>query len=354
MILYILSLIFITIVTSCSDFQLTSDDGAILCGRTMDFPIQMNAEVLVFNRDVNMSSTAPDNSVGLRWTSKYGFVGINAFEINLVTEGMNEMGLTCAYLVLTDSVYPNIVNNKNNISLAITDFCMWVLSLFSSVDEVVENINNIRIWGDKVPVLNMLFGLHVPIHDSFGNNIVIEFINGKVMIYNNTLGVLTNDPPFEFQLQNLAQYNELTSDQVDNAKINEYTVMSAPGSGLHDLSGGFSPIDRFVRLATLIRFADNLKTANDTLLAATHIIGSLYVMHGLEKGILPHLGRVSVTTEWATVKDLTNRVFYYIGNDGVIHAIYFDKLNFDFDAKHKPLRIQQDVPFVIDETEYLF
>src|SRR5438128_1482619 len=109
MLLICLALIILTTtVTGCSDFQLKTKRGSIMCGRNMDFMIPMKSQIIVFNRDTNMSSFAPDRSPGLQWTTKYGFVGINAFGIDIVDEGINEKGLTCGFLTLNGGTYPQV------------------------------------------------------------------------------------------------------------------------------------------------------------------------------------------------------------------------------------------------------
>ena len=362
---------FVLSTQACSDFQLKTKSG-ILCGRTMDFIIPMKSQVLVFNRDTEMSSMAPDGSVGLQWTSNYGFVGINAFHVELVDEGLNEVGLTCGFLVMNDSIYPPIVSGYNNVSLALTDLCMWVLSNFKNTDEVVSEMNNIRIWGNKVPVLNILMGLHVSIHDARGKNLVIEFINGEVKIYDNTLGVLTNDPPLPYQIQNLAQYTHLSPNISSTTTINGYTFKNGPNSGMHGLSGGYSPMDRYVRMATMLRFIQedsesfsyiNIRGKSNRkitqkeinqyngLLAATRILDSVYVPSGLEIGFFPAFNKyVSGTTLWSTIKDVTNKIFYFRNSDGVIRAVNLNKINFNNGTIHSRVEVQRNEPFIIDET----
>lgn len=352
-----LIVVMIATISGCSDFQFRSKTGSILCGRTMDFLMPMSSQVIVFNRGVNMSSVAPDGLKGLQWKSKYGFVGINAFGINLVDEGMNEKGLTCGFLVLDDSIYPPIDPSKNNVSLAIMDFCMWILSSFQTTSEVLSEINGVRVWGNRLPVLNIVMGLHVPIHDAFGNNLVIEFIEGEVKIYDNVLGILTNDPPLPYQLLNLAQNTHLSPNVTSTTTINNYTFTNTHSSGMHALPGGWTPMDRFVRIATLLRFATETSAQQqfDGLLIATHILDSVYVINGLEIAYFSQFRRyVYGKTLWSTIKDLTNRVFYFRNSDNVIRAIYLDKLNFNPDAKHNSILVQKAKPFILDETKSLF
>ena len=282
LLIFLILITFITTIAGCSDFQLKTKKGSILCGRNMDFIIPMKSQIMVFNRGTNMSSLAPDGSPGLQWNTKYGFVGVNAFHIDLIDEGMNEKGLTCGFLTQNGAAYPAVNPDRKNMSVAIMDLCMWVLGNFKTADEVIDNIVFLEIWGNKLPVLNVIMGLHVPIHDAYGKNIVIEFMHNKMQIYDSKLGILTNEPPLPVQINNLAQYMYLSPNITSHTTINGETINNAPNSGLHALPGGWSPMDRFVRMATLVRFVSAKLDIDNELLIATHILNSVYVISGME------------------------------------------------------------------------
>ena len=336
-------LFFLSSCLGCSDFQLRTKDNAIICGRAMDFIMPMKSQILVFNRGMNMSSKAPDGTVGLQWVSKYGFVGINAFGINLADEGMNTEGLTCGVLMM-ESSYPTVSPNDYNISLAVMDVCTWILGSFSNVAEVKTGINSVRIWGNVMPPpINIIMGLHTPIHDSLGNNLVIEFVNGRIHLHDHPLGILTNDPPLQYHLNNLILYNGLSSNSPLEATINGYKVMGKGGSGMQGIPGSWSSIDRFIRISTMVRYLNNLNTAMDGVLAATHILNSVYVPSGV--GVASFKGyHFDDVTRWATMKDLTNLIFYYRISDGAIRAIDLNKI--DFDKQHKPYPVQQQLAII--------
>ena len=49
--------------------------------------------------------------------------------------------------------------------------------------------------------------LHYAITDKTGKGIIVEYTNnGTLNIYDNQVGVLTNSPPFDWQLINLGQF----------------------------------------------------------------------------------------------------------------------------------------------------
>jgi choloylglycine hydrolase len=339
-------LLFVTFCLACSDFQLKTKDGSIICGRTMDFVVPIQSKVQVFNRGMNMSSKAPDGNTGLTWTSKYGYVGINAFHYDIVSEGMNEMGLSCGFLVLESSRYHKPSTSQYNNSIAVMDVCNWILGSFSTTAEVTREIMSHAIWGNVMPPpIKEIMGLHIPIHDAAGNNLVIEFLY-NTLVYPRGVGVLTNDPPLPYHLENLVLYNGLSPYTPKPIEINGYKVSGGGGSGMQGIPGSWSSIDRFVRIATMVRYLDKLKTAMDGVLAVTYILDSINVPSGMGIGFFQG-HQVDDITRWSTIKDLTNLIFYYRNGDGALRAVYLDKINFE--GSHKSYPVDSD-PMIIDVT----
>jgi choloylglycine hydrolase len=349
---FILLLSFILNCDGCSDFQFITSDSSVICGRSMDFIIPMKSSIVVFNREEVRASTSPDGGTGLVWISKYGFIGINAFHINNVDEGMNEKGLSCSILVLNETKYPANINGSNNISLAIMDICIWILGNFVTVNDVYLGIKTVRIWGNVLPIINVVLGLHIAIHDSQGNNGVIEFIDGNVMFYDNQLGVLTNDPSFPYHLYHLGLYNKLSPYTPSDSVVNGYKIISA-GGGMEGIPGSWSSIDRFIRISTILRYQIGQKTALNGVLSATYILNSVYIPLGVSAGLYNGYN-LYITTRWTSIKDLTNRIFYFRNNDGTLRAIYFDNINFTKNTKHKSLPINPIPVFMLNVTNELF
>ena len=82
-------------------------------------------------------------------------------------------------------------------------------------------------------------------------NVIISLFSlykNGLKIYENPVGVLTNNPPFDFHLHNLANYIGLSVDQPENTFSNEISL--APyslGMGAIGLPGDLSSASRFVR-----------------------------------------------------------------------------------------------------------
>ena len=119
------------------------------------------------------------------------------------------------------------------------------------------------------PILSVFedFNIHWRVDDAEGNSIVIEYLHGTLMIHNNTVGVLTNDPPFDWHLHNLGTYSHLqpTSSTVNfptntgafeiNSEIG--IVPSHPGTSTNTLGlpGDYTSESRFVKMFYLTQFA---------------------------------------------------------------------------------------------------
>jgi choloylglycine hydrolase len=47
---------------------------------------------------------------------------------------------------------------------------------------------------------------HYVVHDESGKSIVIEYVEGKLHVYDNVIGVITNSPAFDWHITNLRNY----------------------------------------------------------------------------------------------------------------------------------------------------
>jgi choloylglycine hydrolase len=336
----------------CTDFQFTAQDRTVFAARTMDFPIPMGSKLTAFSRDQWYTSKAPDGTDGLRWQSKYGFVGIIPFGLaGAVAEGLNEEGLSFGCLWLEDSEYQKVPDDQKNRALTLIDVGKWILGSFATVDEVRSGIKGVKIWGEKIDILNRIPQLHIALHDAKGNNLVIEFINGDVIIHDNPLGVLTNEPPFSWHLKNLAGYNYLSSNNTADVVINGKTIKGE--SGMVGLPGGLDPKSRFVRIATAVRFALKPQTAMEGIVQASHLLNLVDVTKGLAQEVIN--GRLCQdTTWWSSIKDLTHKIFYYRSYDDLaLRMINIAKLNFTSGQTYNQLPVEALTPTLIDVTAQL-
>jgi choloylglycine hydrolase len=330
----------------CGDFQLKAQDGTIMCGRSMEFPIPQNSQIVTFNRGERFESKAPDGTKGLEWTSKYGFTGINAFHIDAPDEGLNEAGLSFGVLTLDETQYQTVDENQKDHALAIMDVSKWILGNFATVAEVKEAIPTVCIWGQFIKPLNKIPGLHIALHDADGNNGVIEFINGEIIFYDNPIGVLTNDPPLPWHLQNLQQYVHLTQDALGNeTKDIEKGMLGLPGD--------WSAVSRFVRIWVMSRCA-NPKNEVEAFNDCTHILNATDIPNG---AVIVEIAnqRFKASTLWSTIKDLKNRIFYFRSHgDMTFRSVCLNDIPLKPGTIHPRLPVQAEKPTIIDISKQLY
>lgn len=128
----------------------------------------------------------------------------------------------------------------------------WVLAQFSTVKETkaaLKNLNMVDIpFKPNVPNTT----LHWFIADK-DEAIVVEIIDGKTVIYDNPVGVLTNSPSFDYHLMNLHNYRHLSSKQPHNSYSPDWDAKPfGEGFGAIGLPGDWSPASRLVK-ATFVK-----------------------------------------------------------------------------------------------------
>ena len=151
-----------------------------------------------------MVGTGPGNKPGLTWKSKYGAVGLDCYGMVTFADGMNEKGLASGVFYLPGfAQYQKVGPGEQGKSLAPWEIPLWVLTSFATVDEVKAAITKIKVWPGVVPNLSKEpLPLHYIVTDQSGRSLVIEYVKGKLHLYDNPLGVITNSPPFDWQLKN--------------------------------------------------------------------------------------------------------------------------------------------------------
>ncbi|MDI9818797.1 MULTISPECIES: linear amide C-N hydrolase [unclassified Legionella] len=278
----LVSTIVSTVTLACTGLQLKAKDGSVVNGRTVEFasPIPLNG--LIIPRNYAFSGTLPDGTKGLAYKAQYAVVGANAFGEAAIVDGINEKGLVSAAFYFPGyATYTEVTPQNKNIALSPTEFPNWILTQFATVDEVKQNINSAIIvptspagWGITPP-------FHYVVYDKTGKSIVIEPINGKLVVNDNPIGVITNSPTFDWHLTNLSNYLNLSPMNAPSKIIDGYKLNSfGQGSGLHGLPGDFSPPSRFVRAAIFSSAATPVSTATPTIYEAFHLLNQFDIPPG--------------------------------------------------------------------------
>ena len=183
-----------------------------------------------------------------------------------------------------------------------------MLANFATVDEVREAVKTIVLVPTPVPGLGSakgaVAGAHFFIQDKSGKSLVVEPVDGTLKLHEAPLGVMTNAPTYDWHMTNLAAYINLSVKDIDSAKLGPLTLTAfGSGAGMLGLPGDFTPPSRFVRAAAFSQAAAPNATAEDTVLAAFHILNQF----DIPKGSVVNSAVGAPTdeiTEWTSVNDL--------------------------------------------------
>ena len=163
----------------------------------------------------------------------------------------------------------------------------WILGQCASVQEARELLGRINItdtaFSEKFPPSQ----LHWMISDQ-KESITLESVKEGIKIYDNPVGVLTNNPPFEMQLFALNNYRHLSPKSAEAAfspklELPEYSR----GLGALGLPGDLSSQSRFVRVAFVKENSVSGESEAESVSQFFHILGAVDQQRGcceLEEG----------------------------------------------------------------------
>ena len=166
----------------------------------------------------------------------------------LYYDATNEFGLSMAGLNFPGNAhYAPVSDEKNNVSPF--ELIPWLLGQCKSLSEVQPLLDNLNVC--SVPFSQDLprAPLHWIISDQ-EKSITLEAMADGLHIHENTPGILTNNPPFDYHMLNLANYMALSSLQPENS-LSSLTPLNhySRGMGGLGLPGDLSSPSRFVRAA---------------------------------------------------------------------------------------------------------
>jgi len=333
---------------ACTSFQIKAEDCTVVVGRSNEFGIDAESQIVFEPAGKLFTSKTPDGGKGKSWTSKYAYLGINGLGLaESFGDGMNEAGLSIEGLYFTESRYETPSAQKAGIAVSNNDFASWVLGNFAAADEVKEALSSIQVWGETVAALGGPMPLHFAIHDASGKCVVVEFIGGVKKVYDNPIGVMTNMPEFPWHVMNLRNYLNLSA-LIPGAKdFNGIMIKpTGTGAGWLGIPGDWSPPSRFVRIAYLVNATPQAKDRTSALNLAKHILNTVDIPKGsVEAELKGKDVGVSVTkeyTQWSLLLDLTNRVMYYYGYDDMnLKFIDLRKIAADKASKKKFISMAQ-------------
>lgn len=335
---WIFALVGLAAITSqslegCTGIKLQAKDGSIVHGRTLEFGIPVETSVAVIPRGYDFAGTTPKGK-GLAYTSKYAAVGAMAFQIPALMDGLNEKGLAVGTFYFPGFAgYTSTTAENQSKSLSPIEFSNWILTQFATIDEVKAALPSVVIaptvnkeWGSDAPPF------HYIVYDKSGKSLVIEPIKGKLVTYDNPIGVFTNSPTFDWHMENLRNYINLSS---YNAKPIEWAgVTFAPfgqGSGMVGMPGDFTPPSRFVRAAIFSVTAMPSNSSDEGVYQVFHILNQFDIPVGASREKSQGIIYNDSTLITAVRNPQSLKYYFKTYEDQLIKVVDLSK--FDFNAR---------------------
>jgi choloylglycine hydrolase len=156
--------------------------------------------------------------------------------------------------------------------------------------------------------------VHYVVHDATGKSIVIEYTEGKLNIYDNPLGIMSNSPTFDWHMTNLRNYVNFSLSDVPPVQLGSVKLLPfGQGSGMLGLPGDFTPPSRFVRVAAFSQSVLPSQTGIEAVLEAFHILNAFDIPKGAlrEHEKDEHGNVIADYTIWISANDLKAKRFYF-------------------------------------------
>lgn len=299
------ALVFATPAVPCSRVLWNDNGRSVLVGRNMDWFEDLKSNAWILPRGMQRDGLAEKNP--LRWTSKYGSVIVTAYDVG-TADGINEKGLAVHFLYLPETeVAPR---DEKIPGLSMSVWAQYYLDQFATVAEAVKAVKTepYQLRMAVEPTSKKPATVHLAINDASGDSAILECIKGELKVYHSReYTVMTNQPTFDKQLENLKQYRGFGGDK--------------------KLPGTHEPADRFVRGAYYVKNLPKPKSDREAVAALMSVMRNTSAPFGIADPERPNVS----TTIWRTVTDLTNGVLYY---DGVFspQVFWVDTKKVKFDA----------------------
>ena len=245
-------------------------------GRTLDYEFSYGEEIVVMPRRFPLSF----RHMGA-CNQHYAMVGMAhvAEGTPLFYDAINEKGLGMAGLNFVGNAdYKSLVPGKDNV--ASFEFIPWILGQCANLEEAKQLLARMNLVSTPFAPSLPASQLHWLIADSTGA-ITVECVKEGLKVYDNPAGVMTNNPPFPYQMFQLNNYRHLAVESGANTFAKDLALHQySRGMGAIGLPGDLSSQSRFVRVAFVKMNALSGDSEGESVSQFFHILGSVDQQRG--------------------------------------------------------------------------
>ena len=269
--------------------------------RNLDYPHTFGEDIVTIPRHFPISFSSGED-----FSTHYAIIGMAKIKDNypLLFDGCNERGLCMAGLNFVGNFSPAPFC-EGKINLALHELILYILCRCADTCEAEDMLSKINITDKQFDAETPVAALHFLVADD-KRSIVFEFTRDGGKIYENKFDILTNNPPYPYHEQNMANFLHLsTSDVAGEFAYKKGITPYSGGSGGIGLPGDFSSASRFVRGAFAFSAAKRYDERRENVLQCFHILSYVSVIDGCVKSDMGFF-----RTQYSSVID-THELIYY-------------------------------------------
>lgn len=271
-------------------------------GRTLDYEVSYGEEVVVTPRNFPFHFRHMDDL-----SRHYAIIGMAtvAGEYPLYYDATNEKGLSMAGLNFPGNAdYKPLAEGKDNV--ATFELIPWLLGQCATVEEAKAYLARMNLANTPFSPQFPVSPLHWIIADR-DCAITVESVREGIRIYDNPVGILTNNPPFDYQMTNLTNYMSLSTEPPENHFSDQLDLTPySRGMGMLGMPGDLSSASRFVRVAFTKLHSVSGTSESESISQFFHILGSVAQQRGCV-----HMGEGKYEITIYTSCCNTDRGIYY-------------------------------------------
>lgn len=310
-------------------------------GRNLDLDFSYNESVTVTPRNFVFPMRVREDL-----TTHYALIGMATVlgGFPLYYDATNEKGLSMAGLNFPGNChFFDLQEGKDNVTSF--EFIPYILSTCETVAQAREKLENISIYNEPFSKEMPNATLHWMISDK-NESIVVESMKDGLHVYDNPVGVMTNNPPFNYMMFALNDYASLSPKQPENTFGTPLELYSRGMGGL-GLPGDLSSKSRFIKCVYTKLNSLCGDSENESVNQFFKILGSVEQQKGLCE-VKPGAYEYTIYSSCCNVE---KGIYYYTTyNNSRIHGI--DLHDHDLDGKELtsyPLVTEE--PFAIDSRK---
>ena len=238
----------------------------------------------------------------------YAMIGAGIVRDNfpLYYDATNEAGLSIAALNFPgNAVYHPKVQTMENV--ASYELIPWILGQCATVTDAEILLKNANITAEEFCKALPSSPLHWIIADR-ESAVTVESREDGLHIITNPVGILTNNPPFEYHIHNLNNYLNLTREESQNHFAPSSPLMPhSRGLGAFGLPGDLSSPSRFIKAAFTKLNSVSGDSEEESVTQFFHILSSVEQQSGCVR-----VGKDFEKTVYTSCCNTDTGVYYYV------------------------------------------